>query len=102
EARAKLTDAGIRYSGWVANYEVPEVFSRFKVTVHIPRRPYLDALPGIPTIRPFEALACGIPLVSARWADAGGLFTRGEDFMVAQNGDEMADCLRLLIEREDL
>ena len=26
-----------------------------------------DALPGIPTIRVFEALACGIPLVSAPW-----------------------------------
>ena len=26
-----------------------------------------NALPGIPTIRPFEALACGIPLISAPW-----------------------------------
>ncbi len=27
------------------------------------------ALPGIPTIRPFEALACGIPLVAAPWRE---------------------------------
>ena len=40
------------------------MFARYRVTVHVPRRPYVAALPGIPTIRPFEALACGIPLVS--------------------------------------
>ena len=26
-------------------------FARFRVTVHVPRRPYVEALPGIPTIR---------------------------------------------------
>jgi spore maturation protein CgeB len=45
------------------------------------------ALPGIPTIRVFEALACGIPLVSAPWDDAEGLFRPGEDFLVARDGD---------------
>ena len=56
---------------------MPEVFARFRVTVHVPRRPYVEALPGIPTIRVFEALACGIPLVCAPWDDAEGLFTPG-------------------------
>jgi len=63
EAVEALADAGIEYENWLANYEVPRVFSRYRVTIHIPRRPYAAALPGIPTIRPFEALACGIPLV---------------------------------------
>jgi spore maturation protein CgeB len=49
----------------------------------------VEALPGIPTIRPFEALACGIPLVSAPWDDVEGLFTPGEDFLVAKSGREM-------------
>ncbi|MCA1553225.1 MAG: glycosyltransferase, partial [Chloroflexi bacterium] len=64
-ARAALADAGIEYGGWLPNYEVPQVFARYRVTVHVPRRPYVSALAGIPTIRPFEALACGIPLVCA-------------------------------------
>jgi spore maturation protein CgeB len=34
-------------------------------------------LPGIPTIRVFEALACGTPLVSAPWSDAEWLFPTG-------------------------
>ncbi len=38
-------------------------------------------LPGIPTIRVFEALACGIPLVCAPWDDAEGLFTPGADYL---------------------
>lgn len=54
----------------------------------------MKALPGIPTIRPFEALACGIPLVSAPWNDVEGLFRPGQDYLVARDGAEMADHLR--------
>jgi spore maturation protein CgeB len=67
------------------------------MTVHVPRRPYVEALPGIPTIRVFEALACGIPLVSAPWRDEEGLFRPGEDFLVARDSTEMTrhlDALR--------
>ncbi len=65
--------------------------------MHIPRRPYVQLLPGIPTIRPFEALACGIPLVSAPWEDVEHLFTPGKDFLVAKNGRQMPQHLRALL-----
>jgi spore maturation protein CgeB len=71
------------------------------VTVHIPRRPYVTALPGIPTIRVFEALACGIPLVSAPWEDAEGLFAPGQDFLVAGDAAEMRELLRYLLAHPD-
>ena len=75
-ALAKLRRAGIRYARLAAQLRgAANVFARHRVTVHVPRRPYVEALPGIPTIRVFEALACGIPLVSAPWRDAEGLFT---------------------------
>jgi spore maturation protein CgeB len=96
-ARTRLAADGIEYRGWLPNYQVPDVFARFRATVHIPRRPYLESLPGIPTIRPFEALACGIPLVSARWDQAAGLFTPGADFLVARDGDEMTAHLSALM-----
>lgn len=96
-ARKRLLTSGIRYHGWLPNYMVPTVFSRFGVTVHIPRRPYAAALPGIPTIRPFEALACGIPLISAPWDDAEDLFESGKDFLVARSGREMQEHLRYLL-----
>ena len=98
-AQAALRDAGIEYHGWLPNYRAPEVFARFRCTVHVPRRPYVQALRGIPTIRPFEALACGIPMVSAPWDDAEGLFTPGEDYLVAGDGAEMKRHLRAI--RED-
>jgi spore maturation protein CgeB len=95
-ARTALADAGIDYAGWLPNFDVPDVFSRFKVTVHVPRRPYVNALPGIPTIRPFEALACGLPLVCSPWDDAEGLFSPN-DFRRAKNGKEMTEQLELLL-----
>ncbi|HEU5362118.1 MAG TPA: glycosyltransferase [Gaiellaceae bacterium] len=85
--------AGLGYRGWLPNHRVPEAFAAHRVTVHVPRRPYVDALPGIPTIRVFEALAAGIPLVSAPWEDTEGLFRDG-DFLWARTGREMEGALR--------
>ena len=93
-----LDAAGIEYGGSISNFDAPRAFAEARVTVHIPRRPYVRALPGIPTIRPFEALACGIPLVSAPWNDAEGLFTPGRDFLVARDGAEMRGHLRRLLD----
>jgi spore maturation protein CgeB len=102
EALRELDDAGIEYGGWLPNYKVPEIFAQYRVTVHVPRRPYVEALPGIPTIRPFEALACGIPLISAPWEDREGLFSPGEDFLIAENGAAMTSDLSKLLHNESL
>jgi len=88
-ALAELEESGIAYGGWIANFDVPELFARYRATVHVPRRPYVEHLKGIPTIRPFEALASGIPLVSSYWNDSEGLFRPGQDFLMARNGKEM-------------
>ena len=93
-----LAKAGIEYGGSIANHDAPLAFAKARVTVHVPRRPYVVALPGIPTIRPFEALACGIPLVSAPWNDAEGLFSPGEDYLVARDGAEMRAHLRHVLD----
>ena len=97
DAQTALADAGIEYGGWLPNFDAPQVFSRFKFTVHVPRRPYVRALPGIPTIRPFEALACGIPLICSPWNDAEDLFTPGKDFLVANNAREMREQMRAVL-----
>lgn len=96
EARAMLARFGACYRGWLANARAPAVFARHLATVHVPRRFYVESLPGIPTIRVFEALACGIPLVSAPWQDSESLFTSGDDFLVARDGAEMTKHLRRL------
>lgn len=102
EVQARLKDRGIVYRGWLPNFKVPEVFAHHRVTVHVPRRPYVEALPGIPTIRPFEAMACGIPLVCAPWTDSEHLFHPGKDYLVARNGKEMRRHLRDLVNDRDM
>jgi spore maturation protein CgeB len=89
-----LNAAGIEYAGWLANFHVPRVFSQFKVAVHIPRAPYVKSLPGIPTIRPFEAMACGIPLICSPWQDVEHLFSPGKDYLVARNGKEIKQHIK--------
>jgi spore maturation protein CgeB len=97
-----LQRAGITYGGWLANHHAPAVFARYRCTVHVPRRVYSQQLAGIPTIRMFEALACGIPLVSAPWDDAEQLFRPGTDYLVARSGAEMRDHLRAVLATTEL
>lgn len=101
-AQRELGAAGIAFRGWLPNHRVPEAFARHRVTVHVPRRPYVEALPGIPTIRPFEALACGIPLVSAPWRDTEHLFAAGRDYLVATDGAAMRRLLAAVLARPRL
>lgn len=88
-----LQEAGIEYGGWLPTNKVAETFAKYRVTVHVPRRFYALNLPGIPTIRPFEAMACKIPLLTAPWEDCESLFTMGKDYLMAVNGEEMKDLL---------
>lgn len=97
-ALKRLKEAGIQYKGWLPNYKAPQVFSQYSLTVHVPRSYYAKSLPGIPTIRPFEAMACGIPLISAPWQDAEGLFNPGTDFLMVNNGQEMKQAMQEVLQ----
>ncbi len=102
EALALLTRYDARFHGWIANADVPDAFARHLFTVHVPRRFYTQALPGIPTIRVFEALACGIPLICAPWQDSEHLFRPGEDYLTARDGEEMEAHMRALTHDPEL
>lgn len=97
EGLSALRDAGIHYGGYLPNLEAPAVYAAARATVHIPRRQYAAALCGVPTVRVFEALACGIPLVSAPWTDTEHLFREG-DFLMVKGGEEMKRALRRLLD----
>jgi spore maturation protein CgeB len=98
----ELGAAGITHGGWLPNVRVPLVFARHRVTVHVPRRAFVEALPGVPSIRVLEALACGIPLVCSPWNDVEGLFRPGTDFLVARDGAQMAKHLRSILADDGL
>jgi spore maturation protein CgeB len=91
----ELKRAGIDYLGAIPNHRLPEAFRRHRVAVHVPGLRTRE-LSGMPSIRFFEALACGVPLVSAPWSDAEELFRRG-DYVTVQNSEQMKATLRDLV-----
>lgn len=97
-ARRELRQAGICLRGYLPNLRAPQAYAASRIALHIPRGPYRDQLAGIPTIRVFEALACGRPLLCAPWRDAEGLFQEGRDYLVARDGRHMTELLRTLLQ----
>jgi len=96
EGICALRESGVRYGGYLPNLQAPAMYAASKLTVHIPRQQYATQMIGIPTIRVFEALACGIPLLSAPWADCENLFPEA-CFLMAKNGEEMESQMRAVL-----
>jgi spore maturation protein CgeB len=101
KAVQSLASYGIDFAGWLPNHRVAEAFASARLTIHVPRRAYVKGLPGIPTIRVFEALACGIPLISAPWPDSEGLFPEGS-YLTAKDSDAMTAAISLVLRDRDL
>lgn len=101
EGLTALEQAGVRYCGYLPNLCAPEVYAFSKLTFHIPRQQYSQILDGIPTIRVFEALACGIPLISAPWNDCEHLFDEG-DFAWAHSTEDVMEATERLLSDPDL
>ncbi|MES2734666.1 MAG: glycosyltransferase [Bacteroidota bacterium] len=97
-----LEEAGIKYAGWIPNYEIPEVFAKFRIAMHLPAHSSVDAFLGIPSRLLLEALACGIPLVSSPWENCENLFSVGKDFLMAKNGREMTKLLVQILDDEHI
>jgi spore maturation protein CgeB len=97
KALQRMAAANIDYRGYLPNMLSPQAYAESLAALHIPRRQYANGLAGIPTIRVFEALACGIPLLCSPWSDEEKLFRPGEDYLVARDGKEMAAHLQHLI-----
>lgn len=93
---ALLHAAGMRYEGYLPNLDAPAAYGAARLTLHIPRQQYVEAMTGIPTVRVFEALACGIPLISAPWEDTERLFRNG-DFLLVRNTSEMRRTIEFLL-----
>jgi spore maturation protein CgeB len=100
DALEKLKQADIEYRGYLPNLFSPQVYASSGLSVHIPRRQYANGLSGIPTIRVFEVLACGVPLVCSAWNDEEHLFHPGEDYLLVNDGREMKATIESLLNDE--
>jgi spore maturation protein CgeB len=101
DAREKLSECGIEFRGYLPNLRAPEMYARSRISLHVPRRFYANGLSGVPTIRVFEALAAGSPLVCAPWSDSEHLFRPGEDYVCVSDKDQMIEELKFLLRDAD-
>lgn len=100
EALQRLADSRIDFRGYLANLSAPQMYARSRISLHVPRRFYANGLSGIPTIRVFEALASGSPLICAPWNDSESLFRAGRDYLCVPDTAAMISQLKNLL-RDD-
>ena len=97
DAKHRLAAAAIQFRGYLPNLESPETYASSRISLHVPRRFYANGLSGIPTIRMFEAMACGSPLICSPWTDSESLFRPGEDYVCVENGQAMISEVQTLL-----
>lgn len=87
---------------WPANVEriehvPPDRHARFysaqRLTLNVTRAAMVEA-GWSPSVRLFEAAACGVPVLSDPWVGLDEFFVPGEEILVAESTDEAADLLR--------
>lgn len=67
-------------------------YNRLRFTLNITRRDMVEA--GFsPSVRLFEAAACGTPIISDNWAGLGTLFVPGREILIASGTDEVCSYL---------
>lgn len=100
QAKSALQASGIEYRGYLPNLSAPRAYSQSLLTLHIPRRYYANGLSGVPTIRMFEALACGVPTICSPWLDTENLFRANEDYVCVPDGKSMQAEIAHLLQDE--
>jgi spore maturation protein CgeB len=106
---ASFAVAGPRYPesiGWPANVERidhlapgehPSFYASQRFTLNVTREE-MRAAGWSPSVRLFEAAACGVPVISDRWPGLDSIFAIGEEILVADSVDE---ALTFLVEMEE-
>jgi spore maturation protein CgeB len=87
---------------WPANVERVEhlppaehraFYNRQAFTLNVTRADMIRAGYS-PSVRLFEAAACGVPIISDSWAGLETLFTPGVEIVVASDTGDVVDALR--------
>jgi spore maturation protein CgeB len=109
--RAAFAVAGARYPRsieWppnveriehVAPGEHPAFYASQRFTLNVTRAE-MRAAGWSPSVRLFEAAACGVPVISDRWEGLDQIFTPGEEILIADSHDDVLHFLGAIGERE--
>lgn len=77
--------------------EHPRYYASSQLTLNL-TRPEMKKLGHSPSVRLFEAAACGAAIVSDRWAGVGEVLEPGREILLADSGDEVEAHLEALDE----
>jgi spore maturation protein CgeB len=77
----------------------PGFYNGSRFTLNLTRRDMIEAGYS-PSVRLFEAAACGTPVISDSWPGLERFFRPGEEILLASSGDEVLALLRELPEAE--
>jgi spore maturation protein CgeB len=81
----------------VSPAEHPNFYGQQRYTLNITRADMVSA--GFsPSVRLFEAAACGVPIITDRWAGLDSIFTSGEEIVVVDNPQQVVHVLEELPE----
>ncbi|TWA60782.1 spore maturation protein CgeB [Azospirillum brasilense] len=69
-------------------------FRSSTLTLNVTRQS-LKAMGWCPSVRLFEAAACGVPVISDAWEGIGAFFEPGRDILVARETDDVTTALML-------
>lgn len=70
-----------------------DFYNRQRFTLNVTRADMV-AVGWSPSVRLFEAAACGTPVISDPWPGLDDLFAPGEEILIAASGNEVVDWLR--------
>jgi spore maturation protein CgeB len=76
-------------------------YGRQRFTLNVTRADMIR-LGYSPSVRLFEAAACGVPIISDRWPGLATIFTPGREILVADSAAEVLGYLREMPEAERL
>ena len=79
----------------LAPAEHPSFYARQRFTLNVTRAAMVDA-GWSPSVRLFEAAACGVPAISDRWEGLDHFFRPGSEILVADSDDDIVEVLSTL------
>jgi spore maturation protein CgeB len=91
--------ANVRRRDHVAASEHRTFYGQMRFTLNVTRRQMVNA--GFsPSVRLFEAAACGVPIVSDRWAGLESLFEPGREILIPGSAAAVVEVVRDMPEEE--
>jgi spore maturation protein CgeB len=94
-----ITPANVTRIMHVSPAEHRSFYNGLRFTLNVTRRDMIEAGHS-PSVRLFEAAACGTPIVSDDWPGLSSILTPGQEVLIARHSRDVLACLRDIPEEQ--